>query len=43
MNKLFQTAFGAVKNNKVFFKRAFWIILALVYLMVFIKLFVINK
>ena len=39
----FKIASDAIKTNKNLFKKAFWTVLATVYVIVFIKLFVINK
>ncbi len=43
MTDLLKTASSAIKANGVFFKKAFWTVLVVTYLVVFIKLFFLNK
>lgn len=43
MTDFFKTVSSAIKANGAFFKKAFWIVLAVAYLVVFIKLLVVNR
>lgn len=43
MKKFFQDTAKAIQNNKKLLKKSFWLVLGVVYLVVFIKLFLLRK